>query len=67
MNTFPLMLSGQEKTYLMGLLDTDLRETRVEVRRADTPQSHDALLEREQLIRGLIEKLGGANVAGPTP
>jgi hypothetical protein len=57
MATVNLPLSAEEWTYLEGLVDSDLREVRVEVRRTDTPDWHDALQLREKMIRGLLEKL----------
>jgi hypothetical protein len=68
MGTFTLTLDAQEKAYLESLLDSDLRETRVEVRRTDTPAFHDELHQRENLIRGLLERLRGDQTpagAGP--
>ena len=37
MATFPLTLDTREQAYRVGLLGSDLAETRVEVRHTDTP------------------------------
>jgi hypothetical protein len=52
-----LTLDDQEKAYLKGLLEIDLSETRVEVRRADEPEYHDELRKREEMTRNLLERL----------
>jgi hypothetical protein len=54
---FTLTLDAQEKKYLGDLLETDLKETRVEVRRTDAPDLHDELIKRERMIRDLLERL----------
>jgi hypothetical protein len=56
-DVFTLVIDAQEKKYLEGLLETDLGETRVEVRRTDAPDLHEELLERERMIRKLLERL----------
>jgi len=53
-----LPLDAHERQYLRELLESDLSETRVEVRRTGTPDYHEGLQHREDLIRGLLEKLG---------
>jgi hypothetical protein len=70
MATFTLTLDPQERAYLEGLLEIDLGETRVELRRTETPALHDELHQRENLIRGLLTKLRGdkpSQGAGPRP
>jgi hypothetical protein len=57
MDVFTLTLSAAEKNYLAELLESDLEETRVEVRRTSTPSYHADLIRREEMIRGLVEKL----------
>jgi hypothetical protein len=59
MGAFTLTLDDQEKAYLANLVDSDLRETRVEMRHTRTPGFHDELIIREKLVRGLLEKLQG--------
>jgi hypothetical protein len=57
MQELDLHLDSGQRAYLVGLLEVDLEETRVEIRRADTPRMHDQLLEKEKLIKGLLSKL----------
>jgi hypothetical protein len=57
MQELDLHLDSGERAYLAGLLEVDLEETRVEIRRTDTPRMHDQLLEKEKLIKGLLSKL----------
>jgi len=45
---------------VLRLLDEALGDLRVEVRRTSTPEFHDKLLEEEELLRGLIERLRAA-------
>jgi hypothetical protein len=56
-DVFTLTLDAEEKTYLEYLLETDLKETHVEVRRTDAPKFHEELLKRERMIRNLLERL----------
>jgi hypothetical protein len=63
MATVTLTLDPQEKAYLEDLLDTDLRETRVEVRRSLEPDVRDELRKREQMIHGLLTRLRGEQLA----
>jgi hypothetical protein len=66
MDSYHLTLEPQEKAYLESLVQTDLEETRVEVRRTDTPSLHDELLKRETMIRGILAKLReGKPALGP--
>ncbi len=58
MSTMSLQLDARERDYLADLLDTDLKETRVELRRSAEPDFRDELRGRENLIRGLLQKLG---------
>ncbi len=59
-----LLLNDQEKNYLEGILKADLSETRVEVRRTDTPEYHDELRRREEMIRGLLVRIGASEPFG---
>jgi hypothetical protein len=52
-----LQLDAREREYLASLVEADLAETRVEVRRTDTPGYHEELLEKERLIKGLLTRL----------
>jgi hypothetical protein len=62
-----LMLDEEQTIYLKGLLETDLAETRVEVRRADEPEYRDELQHREDLIRRLLDKLRGSTPGSGSP
>ncbi len=52
-----VMLTPEEKAYLMRTLSNAIGETRVEVHRTHTPNYRDRVLEEEQLLRGLLAKL----------
>ena len=52
-----VVLSTEEKDYLVGLLETALGETRVEVHRTHTPAYREQVLRQENLVRGLLTKL----------
>jgi hypothetical protein len=52
-----VMLTCDEKNYLVRTLQNAVGETRVEVHRTHTPQFRDRVLEEEHLIRGLLTKL----------
>jgi len=55
-----LQLTNPARQLVQRLLDEALRELRVEVRRTRTPDFHDKLLEEEELLKGLIERLAAA-------
>lgn len=57
MNDLNLRMTDEERAYLANLVDTDLRETRVESRRTDTPDYQADLHHKEEMIRGLLAKL----------
>lgn len=50
-------LTAEEKAALMDLLAHSLGETRVEMHRTHTPDFREKVRGRENLLRGLIEKL----------
>jgi hypothetical protein len=52
-----LVLTAEEKTYLVGLLEGALGDTRVEVHHTHTPAYRDQVIRAENLVRGLLEKL----------
>ena len=52
-----VMLTPEEKAYLMRVLTNAIEETRVEVHRTHTPNFRDRVLAEEQLIRGLLAKV----------
>jgi hypothetical protein len=53
-----LVLNEKEKEYLVGLLNTALKDTRVEAHRTHTPGFREDVLSQEELVRGLLAKLG---------
>ena len=59
-------LTAEERKYLVNLLQFVLSETRVEVRRTDHREFREQVKHREDVIRGLLEKLEGAAVAADT-
>jgi len=52
-----LKLNPDERELLLGVLERELRETRVEVRRTETASFRDGLVHDEDVLRGLIDKL----------
>lgn len=52
-----LELTDEEASDLLRLVEAALSETRVEVRRTDTPEWHDQLLEHEKKLAVLRDKL----------
>jgi hypothetical protein len=56
--THTMVLSEEERTVLLDLLQQALAETRVEVHRTHTPSFRDQVLHEEALIRRLVQKLG---------
>jgi hypothetical protein len=53
-----LMLTGEERTYLAELLQATLKDTRIEEHRTRTPAYREHILHHEDLIVGLLSKLG---------
>jgi hypothetical protein len=58
MTGFQLDLSIQEQKYLAELLSAELKETRVEEHRTRTPSYREHVVQREEIIEGLLRKLG---------
>jgi hypothetical protein len=52
-----LSLSSEEREYLVGLLETTLRDTRIEEHRTRTPLYREHVLHQEDVIVGLLDKL----------
>jgi hypothetical protein len=52
-----LAISTEERDYLVDLLETVLKETRVEEHRTRTPSYREHVLHREELILSLLNKL----------
>lgn len=53
-----LTLTPQESSFLANLLQTALKETRIEEHRTRTPLYREHVLEKERLIEAVLEKLG---------
>jgi hypothetical protein len=52
-----LILTAEERVYLVDLLNSVLSETRVEVHRTHTPAYREQVLHAEDVVRGLLTKL----------
>jgi hypothetical protein len=65
MNEVQLALTSEEKDYLVRLLQSALKETRVEVHRTHTPGFRESVLGEESLVRKLLAKVQGGP-AGPS-
>jgi hypothetical protein len=52
-----LMLTGEERDYLVKVLETMLKDTRIEEHRTRTPSYREFVLNQEHLIEGLLAKL----------
>ncbi|HYV39896.1 MAG TPA: hypothetical protein VE988_29685 [Gemmataceae bacterium] len=55
-----LTLTAEECTFLTGLLETALKETRVEEHRTRAPGYREHIVKQENLINALLGKLGQA-------
>jgi len=58
MSELQLTLSAEERTFLVGLLETVLKDTRIEEHRTRTPSYREHILHKEDLIAALLSKLG---------
>jgi hypothetical protein len=54
-----LPLTGEERDYLVKVLETLLKDTRVEEHRTRTPSYREFVLNQEHLIERLLSKLRG--------
>jgi hypothetical protein len=54
---FILALDQVEHAELLKLLERELRETRVEARRTESPDFQDEVHHQESVLQGLIAKL----------
>jgi len=54
----PLVLSIEERSFLVQLLETSLKNRRVEEHRTRTPSYRQQVLEEEKLLEQLLTKLG---------
>jgi len=55
--TYTIALDEESRSELLHLLEHALGETRVEVHHTHTPDFRDQVKHREEVLRGLIEKL----------
>jgi hypothetical protein len=53
-----LTLTDEERAFLTGLLELTLKDTRIEEHRTRTPSYREHILHREEVIAGLLRKLG---------
>jgi hypothetical protein len=53
-----LMVTQEEAAYLVELLEKTLKETRVEEHRTRAPGYREHVIQRENVIIGLLKKLG---------
>ena len=58
MSELQVPLSSAERSFLIQFLEDALKETRVEEHRTRTPSYREHIVEREEIITGLLEKLG---------
>ncbi|MCI0641794.1 MAG: hypothetical protein L0Y72_20440 [Gemmataceae bacterium] len=58
MSELQLSLTGEECAYLTNLLETVLKDARVEEHRTRTPSYRELILRDEKLIQSLLDKLG---------
>ncbi len=55
--TRTLLISEEERTELVRLLEQVMGETRVEIHRTHTPDYRTRVIGQESLLRGLLAKL----------
>ena len=60
MTTKTIELLESEHDLLTTLLERAMGDLRVEVRRTRTPDFHDKLLDEEETLKGLLEKVRAA-------
>jgi hypothetical protein len=53
-----LALSASERDFLVDLLRTVLKDSRIEEHRTRTPSFRTLIVEREKMIASLLQKLG---------
>ena len=58
MTDLELTLTASEREYLLELLERALKDTRVEEHRTRTPSYREHVVQREDIIKGLLSKLG---------
>ena len=52
-----LALTGEERAFLVGLLETAQKETRVEEHRTRAPSYREHVVHQGEMIAALLEKL----------
>lgn len=52
-----IAFSTEERQYLVGLLETALKDSLIEAQRTRTSSYRDSVLHREQTIRGMLDRL----------
>jgi hypothetical protein len=62
--TLQLSLSDEEQEFLAKMLSRELREKRVQEHRADSLDFKHVVAHQEELIEGLLNKLGRLAVSG---
>jgi hypothetical protein len=60
MTDLQVTLTEEEREYLLGLLDTVLKDRRIEEHRKRTPSYREHVLHQEELIQALLNKLRAA-------
>ena len=58
MADMPLSLNTEERSFLVQLLETALKNHRVEEHRTRTPTYREQILQEEKLLEQLLSKLG---------
>ena len=54
---YTLFLNDEERSALLGLLETELSDVHVERRRTEAMRLHDQIAHEEQVLRGLTDKV----------
>jgi hypothetical protein len=60
MSDFTLVLNTEERQFLTDLLDHALKEKRVEERRTSFNTFRDIVVQQEQVLQSVLDKLGHA-------
>jgi hypothetical protein len=53
-----LALTAEERSFLVDLLETTMKQTRVEEHRTRAPTYRENILKQEQVMTSLLNKLG---------
>jgi hypothetical protein len=57
MSELQLTLTAEEREFLAGLLETVLKETRIEEHRTRAPSYREHVIHREDLIMSVLKKI----------